>query len=375
MTPGLAAFLGVVAGVVIGVALTLVVRSNRREPEPPDPLGDLKAIVDALPAGAALVGPGDDILAANTRVLDSGVIRGGRVAVPAILDLVRETRLSGEEAAVDVVNVRAGRAERQLAVRVLRLEDHTVFLLAEDRGTALRVQASARDFLANATHELKTPVGAITLLAEASEQAAEYPEAVVRFSRKIQSEAVRLTQLVTQVVQLSRLQGDVAPIVDTVSVDEVVGLSLDRSRQLAEQRSISLTRGGTSGLFVRGNRDQLVTAVTNLVHNAITYSDPKARVVVSTRRVNDADDERVAVAVSDNGIGISPEDQQRVFERFYRVDYARSRATGGTGLGLSIVSEIMEGHGGDVSVWSRPGSGSTFTLTLPAAPEWEEDGA
>lgn len=363
------------AGVAIGVALTLVVRSNRKQPDPGDPWADVKTVVHTLSAAAALVGPGDDILVANTRALDSGVIRGGRVAVPAILDLVRETRLTGEEAAVDVVNVRAGRAERQLAVKVLRLADHTVFLLAEDRGAALRVQASARDFLANATHELKTPVGAITLLAEASEQAADDPEAVVRFSRKIQAEAVRLTQLVTQVVQLSRLQGDVAPIVDTVDVDEVIGLALDRSRQLAEQRAISLTRGGPTGLFVRGNRDQLVTAVTNLVHNAITYSDPKARVVVSTRCVTDADDDKVAIAVSDNGIGISPEDQQRVFERFYRVDYARSRSTGGTGLGLSIVSEIMEGHGGDVSVWSRQGSGSTFTLTLPAAPEVEEDGA
>jgi two-component system sensor histidine kinase SenX3 len=279
-------------------------------------------------------------------------------------------------AAVNLDQTKAGRGLRsaqRLAIRVVRLDDGAVLVIGDDRGAALRVQASARDFMANATHELKTPVGAITLLAEAVEQAADDPDAVAHFSRKIQSESSRLSQLVTQIVQLSRLQGEPVSNAELLYVDEIVGLALDRSRQLAEQRHVSLTRGGQGGLVVRGKREQLVTAVVNLVHNAITYSDEKARVVVTTREVEDGDDPKVAIAVTDNGIGIGTEDTKRIFERFYRVDYARSRQTGGTGLGLSIVAEIVEGHGGDVAVWSKLGSGSTFTVTLPAARNEEGD--
>ena len=177
----------------------------------------------------------------------------------------------------------------------------------------------------------------------------------------------------TQIVQLSRLQGEPVSNAEEVFVDDVIGLALDRSRQLAEGRQVSLTRGGEPGLVVRGKREQLVTAVMNLVHNAITYSDVKARVVVTTRVTQESGEPRIVIAVTDNGIGISPEDSKRIFERFYRVDYARSRQTGGTGLGLSIVAEIVEGHGGDVTVWSKPGSGSTFTITLPTAPDEEEE--
>ena len=235
------------------------------------------------------------------------------------------------------------------------------------------MQASARDFMANATHELKTPVGAITLLAEATEQAADDPEAVERFAGKIQREAARLTQLVTQIVQLSRVQGTQLATVALVDIDDVVATALERSSELAEQRHVNLTTSGTKGLLVRGSRDQLITALVNLLHNAIHYSDIKARVVITTRLTPSPDGDRVTVAVSDNGIGIGEEDQLRIFERFYRVDFARSRQTGGTGLGLSIVSEIVEAHGGAISLWSRVGSGSTFTLELPAAPDLEED--
>ena len=378
MSPALAALIGLVAGVFAGYLVAWFVLSRRAEPEPVDPHLERRRILDALRSGGALIGDVDDILASNELATELGLIRGNRVAIPALLDLVREVRRTGESASVNLDQVRAGRggvgrSEQRLAVRVLRLDDGTVLVVADDRGAALRVQASARDFMANATHELKTPVGAITLLSEAVEQAADDPEAVVRFSRKIQAESSRLSQLVTQIVQLSRLQGEPVSNAEEVSVDEVVGLALDRSRQLAEQRQVSLTRGGEEGLVVRGKHEQLVTAVVNLVHNAITYSGEKARVVVTTRAVTDGPEPRVAIAVTDNGIGIGAEDTKRIFERFYRVDYARSRQTGGTGLGLSIVAEIVEGHGGEVTVWSKLGSGSTFTITLPAAAEEEEE--
>ena len=374
MSPALAALIGLVAGVFAGYLVAWFVLSRRAEPEPVDPHVERRRILDALRSGGALIGDVDDILASNELATELGLIRGNRVAIPALLDLVREVRRTGESASVNLDQVRAGRggvgrSEQRLAVRVLRLDDGTVLVVADDRGAALRVQASARDFMANATHELKTPVGAITLLSEAVEQAADDPEAVARFSRKIQAESSRLSQLVTQIVQLSRLQGEPVSNAEEVSVDEFVGLALDRSRQLAEQRQVSLTRGGEEGLVVRGKHEQLVTAVVNLVHNAITYSGEKARVVVTTRAVTDGPEPRVAIAVTDNGIGIGAEDTKRIFERFYRVDYARSRQTGGTGLGLSIVAEIVEGHGGEVTVWSKLGSGSTFTITLPAAAE------
>ena len=376
MSPALAALIGLVAGVFAGYLVAWFVLSRRAEPEPVDQHLERRRILDALRSGGALIGDVDDILASNELATELGLIRGNRVAIPALLDLVREVRRTGESASVNLDQVRAGRggvgrSEQRLAVRVLRLDDGTVLVVADDRGAALRVQASARDFMANATHELKTPVGAITLLSEAVEQAAADPEAVARFSRKIQAESSRLSQLVTQIVQLSRLQGEPVSNAEEVSVDEFVGLALDRSRQLAEQRQVSLTRGGEEGLVVRGKHEQLVTAVVNLVHNAITYSGEKARVVVTTRAVTDGPEPRVAIAVTDNGIGIGAEDTKRIFERFYRVDYARSRQTGGTGLGLSIVAEIVEGHGGEVTVWSKLGSGSTFTITLPAAAEEE----
>ena len=341
VTPALAALIGVVVGVLGGYLIAwAIVRQPNEGPEP-DPLLELRRVLDALRCGGAIIGPIDEILAANEPAIDLGIVRGNRVAIPALLTQVRE--------------------------------DGNVLVIADDRSAALRVQASARDFMANATHELKTPVGAITLLGEAVEQAADDPDAVVRFSRKIQAESSRLSLLVAQIVQLSRLQGQAPANAERLEVDEVIGSALDRSRQLAEARRISLTLGGVRGLVVRGSREQLVTALANLVHNAITYSDDKARVVVTTRPVEDAErGDRIAIAVSDNGIGISAEDTRRIFERFYRVDYARSRQTGGTGLGLSIVAEIVEGHGGEVAVWSKLGSGSTFTITLPAAPAEEE---
>lgn len=375
MTPALAALLGVLVGGLFGVVATYVLMRVRLAAPPPDPTPERVRVMDALRAGAVLVGDQDEIFAANAFATDIGLVRADRIAIPALLDLVREVRRSGETATVNLDQTRSGRAGQRLAVRVVRLDDGVVLIVADDRAAALRIEASARDFMANATHELKTPVGAITLLAEATEQAADDPGAVTRFAGKIQREAARLTQLVTQIVQLSRVQGSQLATVGIVDVDDVVAAALERSGHLAEHRQVNLTTSGTTGLAIRGSRDQLSTALLNLLHNAIHYSDVKARVVVTTRLVPTPDGDHVTIAVSDNGIGISEEDQLRVFERFYRVDFARSRQTGGTGLGLSIVSEIVEAHGGSISLWSRVGSGSTFTMELPAAPDLEEDDA
>lgn len=338
-------------------------------PRPADlPPVDLGAIVDAVRGGAVVVGHNDELVAANDAARSLGLVRGTRIGIPALHDLVRQVRADGELVAVNLDQSRGrGRPVLQLAVRVLPLTGGRTLVLGDDRAPALRVQASSRNFLANATHELKTPIGAISLLAEAVEGAADDPAAIARFASKLHTEAERLGVLVSQFITLSRLEGldptaDAAP----VDLDDVVQRALDRCRTLAKGRDVALTSGGTPDLWVSGDAQQLETAVVNLIQNAINYSEPTGRVVVATRREADAEGELAAIAVSDNGVGIAPEEQPRIFERFYRVDYARSRETGGTGLGLTIVKEIAEGHGGDIDLWSRPGHGSTFTLRLPA---------
>jgi two-component system sensor histidine kinase SenX3 len=237
-----------------------------------------------------------------------------------------------------------------------------VLALVEDRTRERRVEAIRRDFVANVSHELKTPVGAIRLLSEAVADAADDPEAVTRFSERMITESARLTRLVQQIIELSRLQGD-DPLESprAVSVDEIVTTAVDTSAIDAAAQNISLVTGGETGLEVFGNREQLMAAVTNLVANAVAYSGPGSAVVVNTKSTAAT----VELSVVDQGIGIPVQEIERIFERFYRVDPARHRSTGGTGLGLSIVKHVAATHGGEVKVWSVEGQGSTFTLSLP----------
>ncbi|MFD6250666.1 sensor histidine kinase, partial [Streptomyces roseolus] len=225
-----------------------------------------------------------------------------------------------------------------------------------------------RYFVANVSHELKTPVGAISLLSEAVMDAADDPEAVSRFAGRMQIEATRLTNLVQELIDLSRVQND-DPLEDSepVSVDELVAEAIDRSRHPASTKQITMASGGSADLFVWGSRGQLAAALGNLVENAVNYSPARTRVGIAARRVAAPGGDLIEIAVTDQGIGIPEKDRERIFERFYRVDPARSRATGGTGLGLAIVKHVAASHGGEVTVWSTEGQGSTFTLRLPEA--------
>jgi two-component system sensor histidine kinase SenX3 len=232
-----------------------------------------------------------------------------------------------------------------------------------DHSEAVRLEATRRDFVANVSHELKTPVGAIAVLAEAVLDAADDPTEVRRFSTKIVREATRLGTLVSELIALSRLQGaERLPELTRLDLDDVVAEALGRSALVAESAGIEITTDEGSGLVVDGDRTLLVTALANLIDNAVAYSSPGSPVSVSRRLV----DGFAEVAVTDRGIGIAPEHQQRVFERFFRVAPARSRATGGTGLGLAIVKHVAANHGGEVRLWSKVGTGSTFTIRLPA---------
>ena len=240
-------------------------------------------------------------------------------------------------------------------MRVAPLDDDLILVLADDQTASRRIEQIRRDFVANVSHELKTPIGAISLLAEAVEDAADDPEAVRKFASRMGVESARLTDLVAQIIDLSRLQGD-NPLTDPeiVDIDEVLSDAVDRRQVDAEQHQVTLTIAGASGTQVLGSARQLGVAVGNLVENAVVYSDPGARVVVAAHVQARSDDDYVEITVSDNGIGIPAGELERIFERFYRVDYARSRANGGTGLGLSIVKHIAAIHGGDV-VGLEPG--------------------
>lgn len=325
---------------------------------------ELRQVLGLMQTGALLVGPHDEILVVNEPGETMGLVRGTRVGFTELLDVVRAVRTSGIPYDGVVVRQRQPGAEAlELTVRVSPMEDEDVLIFAVDESAAKRVDAVRRDFVANISHELKTPIGAISVLSEAVKVAKDDPEAVERFALRLQRETARLAELTNQIIDLSRLQTE-NPMLEhhVVDLSEVIDEAVSRSRERAAQREVSVIVARTTEVRVLGDRWQLADAVANLVQNAISYSDERARVTISLALDGDV----AEVKVSDNGIGIRPEDQDRIFERFFRVDYGRSRESGGTGLGLSIVRHIAVSHGGDIRVWSRPGQGSTFTLSLPA---------
>ncbi|MFE6509354.1 sensor histidine kinase [Nocardioides sp. NPDC057767] len=360
----LAALLGaVVAGAAV-LAWAMSERSRQRTPEvePPKVPSEVAAVLSVLRSSAVVVDEDDTVLKASAPAYALGLVRGTSLVSPELTELVHGVRRDGQIRETELVISRANGASRHVTARVAPLGTHLTLALVEDRTRERRVEAVRRDFVANVSHELKTPVGAIRVLADAVTEASDDPEAVRRFSNRMITESERLTELVQQIIELSRLQGDEpleAPV--AVDVDKVIVSAIDSSTVDADAKNINVVGAGTAGLHVFGNEEQVSTAVTNLVSNAVAYSDPGSTVTVSTR----ATDGSVEISVVDQGIGIPSTEIDRIFERFYRVDPARHRSTGGTGLGLSIVKHVAATHGGEVKVWSQEGQGSTFTLTLP----------
>ncbi len=329
---------------------------------PADALPPARALIAALPVAVVVLDPADEAVLVNPVAAALGVLGDNGLPVAELRALVRETRRTGVPREADIA-LRGVHSD--VRVRFAPLRDGHVALVVEDVTEARRVEAVRRDFVANVSHELKTPVGAMQLLAEALLGASEEPQAVRRFADRVHHEAGRLGRLVQELLDLSRLQGaDPLPDPEPVALDEVLAEAVDRSRTTAAARGIDVVRGGLGGQWVLGSESQLVTAVGNLVENAVAYSPDHTRVALAVRPAG----AQVEVSVTDQGIGIAEKDLERVFERFYRSDPARSRATGGTGLGLAIVKHVATNHGGEVLVWSVEGSGSTFTLRLPAAP-------
>ena len=384
MNPIGAAAGALVVGVLLGVLIMVLARRQSAvEPtptfesvEPVVPRG-VTEVLAILSASGVVIGPHDEVLEATTTARTLGLVRGSRIAVPELLKLVRDVRRDHSLRTVKLQVARGAKSSATyFAVRVAPLDDDLIVVLADDETAPRRIEETRRDFVANVSHELKTPIGAISLLAEAVEDAADDPDAVRQFASRMGIESARLTDLVGQIIELSRLQAD-NPLenAEVVDIDAVINDAVDRRRVDAEQHQVTLTIAGTTGTQVLGNARQLGVAIGNLVENAVVYSDPGARVVVAVHVQARSDDDYVELTVSDNGIGIPAAEVDRIFERFYRVDYARSRANGGTGLGLSIVKHVAAIHGGDISVWSQPGHGSTFTMRIPAHLAVHDNGA
>ena len=369
-----------VVGLVLGGLLTwLILHAVERSRHPIDTLAtdievmvvtpELKRALAQVGGAAAVIGPHDEVLHSTVSARSMNIVRGSRIIEETALGIVRESRQRSTELCrdIDVPSTATGRTAQHLTVRVGPLDAHgNIVLVVDDRAPLLRVEQTRRDFVANVSHELKTPIGAIAILSEAVEGAADDPEAVRHFAGRLNKETARVSEMVSQIINLSRLQSD-QPMMTPQQVDvcHVLADAVERNRELADSREVNLVVKAEPDLEIQGDPAQLTDAVSNLIHNAIVYSNPRARVAVSSRLVHDVDGDRADIAVADNGIGITDEDQRRIFERFYRVDYARSRDNGGTGLGLSLVKHIAQAHGGSVDVWSKVGQGSTFTLSIP----------
>lgn len=334
----------------------------------------LSAVLDLLPTAVVVVDTEGLVLSSNPAAQAMLAVNAGALRVTALLDLVRLAVADGmpHEAVVTLPQrleppLRRPRRDRdapEAKVRAVPLKaEGTVVVLLDDVTEERRVDAVRRDFVANVSHELKTPVGAMHLLAEAIVESPDDPEMVKRFATSMTAQSERLANLVQELIDLSRLQGAEPMEREVVRLDDVAREAVDRVHLAAEAKDISVVPLGEDGLQVLGDERQLVTATTNLLANAVSYSPAGTRVTLGIVRRG----AWVEVSVADEGIGIAESDQERVFERFYRVDPARSRATGGTGLGLAIVKHVATNHGGDVTLWSRLEAGSTFTLRLPAS--------
>ncbi len=361
----LALILGLAGGLAVGWVIGRL-RAPQAPSAPPTGLSlDVVSLIEAMPEVVLVVGPDDEVNHASSGASALGIVRAGVITHESLLAIVRHVRTTGTSTD-DVIEQRRpapGRGMISLAARVAPLRDGAVLVTVRDLTAASRVESVRRDFVANVSHELKTPVGALTLLAEAAEQAADDPDAVRHFAGRMQHESARLGNLVRDLIDLSRLQSD-DPLshASPVDVDGMVEQAIESVRTAADARNIAIVDSGTPGLVVEGEEGQLVTAVRNLLANAVAYSPEHTQVTITTLLTK----EGIEIAVRDQGVGIPQHEQDRIFERFYRIDPARSRVTGGTGLGLAIVKHVCANHGGQVTLWSVPGEGSTFTLKLPA---------
>jgi two-component system sensor histidine kinase SenX3 len=326
-----------------------------------------------LDQNALVLAPGEVIVFASENIDHIGILRDGLIQSQELLAIIRVVRRTNvkQTGTIDVPRGPIGEGRHELTVNVIPLiREQLVLVLLSDESQAQRIHDVRRDFVANVSHELKTPIGALLLLSEAVLGAKEDPAAVEKFATRMQIESKRLTDLVQEIINLSRLQdSDPLSVPSELNVQDLVNEAIDQSQVGADSRKIEILSGEIANGIVLGDRDQIIMAIQNLVENAVNYSPEGTKVTVSSV----VEDGIVAISISDQGIGIPEIEKDRIFERFYRVDPARSRQSGGTGLGLSIVKHVATKHGGEVSVWSVENVGSTFSLKLPLFSKSEEE--
>ena len=367
---------GVVVGVVVAVVATRIVSSARRErvviasiePEPavtvePEPEVDYRSVLNGLPLGVVVADAVGKVLVRNQAAASLVGLRHVDILVEQAVERLMESAIASSETASERLEL-FGPPPRTLIVVAMPLSVGGAMAVIEDVTERSRIDAVRTDFVANISHELKTPVGALSILAETIQDETD-PEVVRMLAGKMVREAQRMSETIADLLELSRIEMDGTIEHVTVDVADIVSEAVERNAFVASQAGVVLSAPlPLDAGRIAGDRTQLISALSNLIDNAVKYSDKGGTVRVNAERTGD----RVAISVCDDGIGIPQTDQERIFERFYRVDRARSRGTGGTGLGLAIVRHIMNNHGGQVNVSSREGEGSTFTLTFPIAP-------
>jgi two-component system sensor histidine kinase SenX3 len=364
--------LSLVVGAGAGVAVTLLVVSSLKQVDAAVSIAastlprGVSELVSLIEIPLVIVDGAGDIVAMSPGTEGLGLTRNRRFSSTEVRKIVERVRATGRPANKEIEMSRGplGGAKVSFSLRADRFGAHFVLVVIADKTEMRRLEEVRRDFVVNISHELKTPIGAVTLLAEAMNQAADDPETVRHFADRLSREAERLATLTREIIELSRLQAEegLEPF-ESLDVNDLVAAAVDHNQVTARARGLEIVTAMSDRATVLGDSPRLVMAISNLVANAITYSTPPGRIGIGVTRSG----RFVEVAVSDNGIGMTQEESARVFERFYRTDQARSRSTGGTGLGLSIVKHIVANHGGDIRVWSKPDRGSTFTLRIPYA--------
>jgi two-component system sensor histidine kinase SenX3 len=364
--------LGMLLGALLGGTTIYFLVKPKSKPDQQNPISNssnnlILKLIQSLPDIVIWVDGDNKIKYASEVALSLNIAREDKIQIDALETLISIARKIDEPLIRKVKAKRPlGIAKLNLETWVMRLERGEVLLWAQNNSVVSRVETMRRDFVANISHELKTPVGALSLLAEAIEESGKDSESIQKFAKRIGPETKRLTNVIRDIIDLSQVQSD-DPLAtaNPVEVDRVINDAVDAVQLLADLNSIEIAQVNEPDVKIVGDEYQLVMAIRNLLTNAITFSPINSRITVGAK----LKDGVVEITVSDQGIGISLENQSRIFERFYRVDPARSRSTGGTGLGLAIVKHVCENHGGEVSVWSVQGQGSTFTMKFPQMEE------
>ncbi|MDQ3738899.1 MAG: ATP-binding protein [Actinomycetota bacterium] len=372
MTIVITALISVLAGFAVGC----LVGVRRADPPTavqeaaPTPAPELSwphhaPVLDQLPIGIVIVAPDRSTVYRNPWATTFAGTHAG-VLLNATMEPLLEQALVGEHSR-QVLEL-YGPPRRSIAVASSPLPGGGALASIQDESERRRIDAVRTDFVANISHELKTPVGALAVLAETLVGETD-PEVIDRVAERMVSDAHRAAHTIDDLLELAGIEMGEALVRERVDVAGVIAESISRSRQIGEQRNIHVeVLDAPKGAAVVGDRRQLVSALGNLVENAVKYSEPGGEVQIRVRTDNDF----VEMMVADRGIGIPVRDHDRIFERFYRVDRARSRDTGGTGLGLSIVRHVADNHGGEVLVSSQEGEGSTFVLRIPTSSRIDE---